>query len=66
MEIIKINTQDGLGIIDVVVGSIIEANRLLQYLRDADIALDPESDRRREEFHNLNVAETDDSILDDI
>ena len=48
MEIIGIDVQDGHGIIEVVVGSYIEALRLRKYLKDATIAIDAEAARTEE------------------
>ena len=62
MEIVKIDTQDGLGIIDVAVGDNIASIRLREYLKAADIALDAEAARWEEELHNRQfrrIKETD-------
>ena len=52
MEIVKIDVQDGLGIINVAVGNYIESIRLLKYLKDAAIAIDAEAGRMEEEIYS--------------
>ena len=45
MEIITIDVLDGHGVIDVAVGSYMEASRLRKYLKDATVAIDAEAAR---------------------